>query len=95
MYTAKTTHAPHEARPAKTHHAMGKATGKTAHIERWNITLRQRLARYVRITFSFSTPDVDRGIVVEDVFPNFRAKVRTAVKLACGLTLPTRGLRAA
>jgi len=33
---------------------VGKETGETAHIERWNGTLRQRLARFVRETLSFS-----------------------------------------
>ena len=28
--------------------------GETAHVERWNNTLRQRLARFVRMTLSFS-----------------------------------------
>jgi IS1 family transposase len=36
------------------HTAVGKETGETAHIERWNNTLRQRLARFVRMTLSFS-----------------------------------------
>jgi len=31
-----------------------RETGETAHVERWNNTLRQRLARFVRMTFSFS-----------------------------------------
>jgi hypothetical protein len=34
--------------------AVGKETGETAHSERWNTTLRQRLARVVRMTWSFS-----------------------------------------
>ena len=34
--------------------SVGKKTGQTAHIERWNNTLRQRNARYVRKTLSFS-----------------------------------------
>src|SRR3989440_1652556 len=29
-------------------------TGETAHVERWKNTLRQRLARFVRMTLSFS-----------------------------------------
>ena len=49
--------------PAETHHAVGKDTGETAHIERWNNTLRQRLARYVRKTLSFSKSDIYHWIV--------------------------------
>ena len=33
---------------------VGKETGETAHVECWNCTLRQRLGRFVRETFSFS-----------------------------------------
>jgi len=40
--------------PAKRHHAVGKDTGQTAHIERFNNTLRQRCANLVRKTLSFS-----------------------------------------
>jgi len=36
------------------HQAVGKETGETAHIEQWNNTLRQHLARFVRKTLSFS-----------------------------------------
>ena len=43
--------------PARTHTCVGKETGETAHMERWNNTLRQRLARYVRKTLSFSKYD--------------------------------------
>jgi len=32
----------------------GKETGETAHVERWNCTLRQRLGRFIRETISFS-----------------------------------------
>lgn len=39
------------------HHLVGKESGQTAHVERWNCTLRQRLARYVRKTLSFSKLD--------------------------------------
>jgi IS1 family transposase len=31
--------------PKEQHDAVGKETGETAHVERWNNTLRQRLAR--------------------------------------------------
>jgi insertion element IS1 protein InsB len=40
--------------PKEQHTAVGKETGETAHIERWNNTLRQRLGRFVRKTLSFS-----------------------------------------
>ena len=40
--------------PTKRHRAVGKETGKTNHIERFNCTLRQRISRLVRKTLSFS-----------------------------------------
>ena len=40
--------------PAAQHTAAGKETGFTAHVERWNNTLRQRLGRLVRKSLSFS-----------------------------------------
>ena len=40
--------------PKKRHHAVGKETGKTNHIERFNCTLRQRVSRLVRKSLSFS-----------------------------------------
>ncbi|MBA3248659.1 MAG: hypothetical protein H0T63_11345 [Pyrinomonadaceae bacterium] len=36
------------------HTACGKDSGLSAHVERWNNTLRQRLGRFVRKTVSFS-----------------------------------------
>ena len=46
---------------------VGKETGETAHIERWNCTLRQRLARFVRKTLSFSK-SIFMHIVCLDLF---------------------------
>jgi len=40
--------------PKERHRAVGKESGETAHIERFNNTLRQRLGRLVRKTLSFS-----------------------------------------
>lgn len=40
--------------PDAQHLPSGKESGQTAHVERWNNTLRQRLARFVRKTLSFS-----------------------------------------
>jgi len=44
--------------PKDQHQPSGKETGETAHIERFNNTLRQRLARFVRKTLSFSKSDL-------------------------------------
>ena len=40
--------------PSKRHRAVGKDSGQTNHIERFNCTLRQRVSRLVRKTLSFS-----------------------------------------
>jgi IS1 family transposase len=40
--------------PAPQHRAVGKESGRTAHVERFWLTLRQRCARVVRKTLSFS-----------------------------------------
>jgi IS1 family transposase/transposase-like protein len=40
--------------PSKRHRAVGKETGQTNHIERFNCTLRQRISRLVRKALSFS-----------------------------------------
>lgn len=40
--------------PSKRHRAVGKDSGLTNHIERFNNTLRQRCSRLVRKTLSFS-----------------------------------------
>ena len=39
--------------PGDTHEAVSKESGQINHMERWNCTLRQKLARYVRKTFFF------------------------------------------
>ncbi len=40
--------------PDEQHQAVGKDSGLTAHVERFNNTIRQRLARFIRKTLSFS-----------------------------------------
>ena len=40
--------------PFKRHKPVGKASGKTSYIERFNCTMRQRIFRLVRKTLSFS-----------------------------------------
>ena len=49
--------------PEETHRSVGKDTGETNHMERWNNTLRQSNARYVRKTLSFSKSDFYHEIV--------------------------------
>ena len=46
------------------HHSVGKESGQTAQVERWNNTLRQRLARFVRQTLSFSKSDTFHELVL-------------------------------
>ncbi len=48
--------------PSEQHTAAGKETGFTAHVERWNNTLRQRLGRFVRKSLSFSKSDLMHNI---------------------------------
>ena len=40
--------------PSEQQRPVGKETGETAHIGRWNNTLRKQLARFVRKILSFS-----------------------------------------
>ncbi len=48
----------------ETHQSVGKESGQTNHLERWHNTLRQRLARFVRKTLSFSKSDFYHEIVL-------------------------------
>ena len=57
--------------PQETHQAVGKETGQTAHVERWNNTLRQRLARFVRKTLSFSKSDLVHELVLRFFIINY------------------------
>lgn len=47
----------------ETHRSVGKESGQTNHMERWNNTLRQSNARYVRKTLSFSKKDFYHDLV--------------------------------
>ncbi len=57
------------------HESVGKETGETAHVERWNNTLRQRLARFVRKTLSFSRSDEYHKIALELFLHEYNLKV--------------------
>ena len=43
--------------PEPLHTVVDKQSGETAHVERWNNTLRQRIPRFIRKTLSFSKSD--------------------------------------
>ena len=47
------------------HSSVGKESGETAHVERWNNTLRQRISRYVRKSLSFSKNDKFHHLVTK------------------------------
>lgn len=51
--------------PSETHQSVGKESGETNHVERWNNTLRQRLSRFVRRTLSFSKSDIFHEIALK------------------------------
>ena len=51
--------------PQETHRSVGKDSGETNHMERWNNTLRQRQARYVRKTLSFSKSECFHHLVTK------------------------------
>jgi hypothetical protein len=60
--------------PQEQHTAVGKETGETAHVERWNNTLRQRLARFVRMTLSFSRVGDDARSVSSPLSPSLQCR---------------------
>ena len=65
--------------PKETHRSVGKETGETAHMERWYNTLRQRLARFVRKTLSFSKSDVYHHIVLKWFITEYNLERRAAL----------------
>ena len=61
--------------PEERHEAVGKESGELAHVERWNNTLRQRLARFVRKTLSFSKSDEMHEICLKLFMHRYNAEV--------------------
>lgn len=66
--------------PPEQHTAVGKETGETAHVERWNDTLRQRLGRFVRKTLSFSKSNAMHEICLF----LFLHRYNSELALSCG-----------
>lgn len=63
---------------ADSHHSVGKETGQTAHIERWNNTFRQRLAHFVRKMLSFSKSDAVHDLVLLFFIINYNLECSTS-----------------
>jgi IS1 family transposase len=62
--------------PEEHHEAVGKESGELAHVvERWNNTLRQRLARFVRKTLSFSKSDEMHEVCLKLFLHRYNAEV--------------------
>ena len=61
--------------PVETHRLVGKESGQTNHVERWNLTLRQRISKFVRKTLSFSKIDSLRHMVSKLFIYNYNLSV--------------------
>ena len=59
----------------ETHQSVGKESGETAHIERWNNTLQQRISRYVHKTLSFSKKEVWHHMVTKLFIYNYNMEI--------------------
>jgi len=60
----------------KRHRAVGKESGKTNHVERFNNTLRQRVSRLARKTLSFSKKLENHIGALWNFVHDYNAKIR-------------------
>ena len=58
------------------HKSVDKSSGETAHIERFNNTIRQRLARYTRKTLAFSKSDYWHDLVTRLFIIHYNLSLR-------------------
>ena len=65
----------------ETHHPVGKDSGQTNHMERWYCTLRQRQARYVRKTLSFSKKDAFHHMVTKWYIVDHNLAIKQSLSL--------------
>jgi insertion element IS1 protein InsB len=65
--------------PKRTHHPVGKGTGQTSHQERWFLTLRQRLARFVRKTLSFSKSERNHELITRWFIIEYNLQIRSSL----------------
>jgi IS1 family transposase len=67
--------------PLTKHRPVGKETGQTAHSERFNNTLRQRLARLVRKTLSFSKSKIMHEICLRLFIWRYNLEIRAKLSI--------------
>ena len=68
--------------PSKRHKAVGKETGKTSYIERFNNTLRQRISRLVRKTLSFSKSQENHEGAIWNFIKHYNASLNLESAMA-------------
>jgi len=68
--------------PSKRHRAVGKESGLTSYIERFNNTLRQRVSRLVRKTLSFSKKLDNHLGAIWNFIHHYNERIRA--KVSCG-----------
>jgi IS1 family transposase len=73
--------------PSKRHKAVGKETGKTNYIERFNCTMRQRVARLVRETLSFSKKLENHVGAIWIFIHHYNAEIQARLSLSASLHL--------
>ena len=57
------------------HQSVEKASGETAHVERWNCTLRQRVRRYVRKSLVFSKKDRNHHLFTKNFIAHYNLEL--------------------
>ena len=62
--------------PSKRHRVVGKESGKTSYIERFNNTLRQRVSRLVRKTLSFSKKQANHEGAIWNFIHHYNASLQ-------------------
>jgi insertion element IS1 protein InsB len=67
--------------PAKRHRIVGKETGLTSYIERFNNTLRQRVSRLVRKTLSFSKKQENHVGAIWNFIHDYNRSIRKRLLL--------------
>ncbi|WP_417913406.1 IS1 family transposase [Candidatus Electronema sp. TJ] len=67
--------------PKETRSSVGKETGKTCRVERWNNTCRQSNARYTRKTLSFSKTAYFHELATRLFIVRYNLKLRASLSI--------------